>query len=271
MNLWAALMLAAGGIFAGGAATFAWSRVPIWRRMPTPDFVGDFGETIRWTDKVQPALLVLAIVGTLAYAMGSDGAARLVAFLAAAGFFLTLVGSIAVMVPLQRQIISAPLSRSVGARYGGVLLDGRGRGAGGRAMSRTVRVAATGVDGEASGPAGRPTNFVAGVIHDETAYRSAVEALVADGHDQAALGLLHGRRGADAIANRHRHWWSDLLSDEPSYVERFEEEIRAGGYVIGVPLRDARGSTQAAARELLKRHGAQFVVSSTRWTHQIEE
>ena len=112
MNLWAALMLAAGGIFAGGAATFAWSRVPIWRRMATPDFVGDFGETIRWTDKVQPALLVLAIAGTAAYAIGSDGAARLVAFLAAAAFVLTLVGSVAFMVPLQRRIISAPLSET---------------------------------------------------------------------------------------------------------------------------------------------------------------
>jgi hypothetical protein len=112
MNLWAAIMLSAGGIFAGGAATFAWSRVPIWRRMATPDFVGDFGETIRWTDKVQPALLVLAIVGTVAYAIGTDGAARLVAFVAAGAFIVTLIGSVAVMVPLQRRMISAPLTEA---------------------------------------------------------------------------------------------------------------------------------------------------------------
>jgi hypothetical protein len=33
-EVWAAIMLIAGGLFAGGSATFAWSRVPIWRRMP---------------------------------------------------------------------------------------------------------------------------------------------------------------------------------------------------------------------------------------------
>jgi hypothetical protein len=62
MIIWASLMLIAGGLFAGGAATFAWSRVPIWRRMPVHEFIGDFEETLRRTDKVQPALLVAAIV-----------------------------------------------------------------------------------------------------------------------------------------------------------------------------------------------------------------
>ena len=55
MSTWASLMLIAGGLFAGGAATFAWSRVPIWRRMPVQEFIGDFEETLRRTDKVQPA------------------------------------------------------------------------------------------------------------------------------------------------------------------------------------------------------------------------
>jgi hypothetical protein len=53
-DVWAAIMLGAGGLLAGGGATFAWSRVRIWRRMPVPDFVGDFDETIRRTDIVQP-------------------------------------------------------------------------------------------------------------------------------------------------------------------------------------------------------------------------
>jgi hypothetical protein len=114
MNLWAALMLAAGGLFAGGAATFAWSRVPIWRRMATSSFVDDFAQTIRWTDKVQPALLVLAIAGTVGYAVSVDGAARVAAAVAAAGFLLTLVGSVAVLVPLQRRIIATPTTDADG-------------------------------------------------------------------------------------------------------------------------------------------------------------
>ena len=49
MEIWAALMLFAGGLFAGGAATFAWSRVSIWRQMHSRGFVTDFGEMrTRW-------------------------------------------------------------------------------------------------------------------------------------------------------------------------------------------------------------------------------
>ncbi len=99
-------MLVAGGLFAGGAATFAWSRVPIWRRMPLAQFVTDFDQTIRWTDKVQPALLVAAIASAIAFAFTADGAARLLALVGAAGFVAVLLASLAFLVPLQRRIVS---------------------------------------------------------------------------------------------------------------------------------------------------------------------
>jgi len=111
---WAALMTIAGGLFAGGAATFAWSRVPIWRRMPSSAFVGDFAETLSRTDKVQPALLVLAILSAVAYAVTANGTESVLAVIAAAGFALTLALSVTVMVPLQRRIISAPDPESIG-------------------------------------------------------------------------------------------------------------------------------------------------------------
>ena len=72
MNTWASLMLIAGGLFAGGAATFAWSRVPMWRRMPVQEFIGDFKQTLRRTDKVQPALLVTAIVAAAGFILTAD-------------------------------------------------------------------------------------------------------------------------------------------------------------------------------------------------------
>ena len=109
-ELSAAIMLIAGGLFAGGAATFAWSRVPIWRRMPLPEFVRDFEETIRRTDVVQPALAVVAAVSGIAFAVTADGSARLLAALSAAGFILVLLASLAVMVPLQRRIIATPVA-----------------------------------------------------------------------------------------------------------------------------------------------------------------
>jgi hypothetical protein len=108
MSAWASLMLIVGGLFAGGAATFAWSRVPIWRRMPVQVFVNDFDETLHRTDKVQPALLVAAIVSAAGFALTADGPARVLGLAGAAGFVLTLAESIAILVPLQRRIVVTP-------------------------------------------------------------------------------------------------------------------------------------------------------------------
>lgn len=107
-DVWAAMMVFAGGLFAGGAASFVWSRVPIWRRMSVPQFVPDFEETIRRTDIVQPALAVVAAISGIAFAITEDGWARLLAALGAAGFIVVLLASLAVMVPLQRRIIATP-------------------------------------------------------------------------------------------------------------------------------------------------------------------
>ena len=111
-DFWGALMLIGGGLFAGGAATFAWSRVPIWRRMPVPEFVRDFEQTIRWTDKVQPALLVVAALAGLAFAFTADGAGRWLALVGAVGLIVVLLASLAVLVPLQRRIIATPASEA---------------------------------------------------------------------------------------------------------------------------------------------------------------
>ena len=112
MIAWASLMLIAGGLFAGGTATFAWSRMPIWRRMPVQGFVGDFEETLRLMDKVQPALLVAAIVSAAGFALTDDGSARVLASVGAAGFVVTLAASIVILVPLQRRIVATPHAKT---------------------------------------------------------------------------------------------------------------------------------------------------------------
>jgi hypothetical protein len=112
MSAWASVMMIAGGLFAGGAATFAWSRVPIWRRMPVQEFIGDFEETLRRTDKVQPALLVVAIISAAGFALTADGSARVLASLGAAGFVVTLAASLAILVPLQRRIVATPPAKA---------------------------------------------------------------------------------------------------------------------------------------------------------------
>jgi hypothetical protein len=71
-------------------------------------FVGDFEETLRRTDKVQPALLVAAIVSAAGFALTTDGSARVLASVGAAGFVVTLAASTAILVPLQRRIVATP-------------------------------------------------------------------------------------------------------------------------------------------------------------------
>ena len=111
MTAFASLMVLAGGLFAGTAVSFAWSRVPIWRRMPSREFITDFAATIRRTDKVQPTLLVVAAVSAIGFAVSAGGSARVFAALGASGFILVLLASLAVLVPLQRRIIATPVAR----------------------------------------------------------------------------------------------------------------------------------------------------------------
>lgn len=112
MSAWASLMVVAGGLFAGGAATFAWSRAPIWRRMPVQEFIGDFEQTLRRTDKVQPALLIATIVSAAGFALTADGLARVLALVGAAGFVVTLAASLALLVPLQRRTVATAPSEA---------------------------------------------------------------------------------------------------------------------------------------------------------------
>lgn len=109
MNLWAVLMVVSSGMFAGGAATFAWSRVPIWQRMPLPQFVADFSQTLQWTDKVQPALLITAIVSAIGFTVTDVGAGTALAATGAVALAVTLVASLGILVPLQRRIIASSL------------------------------------------------------------------------------------------------------------------------------------------------------------------
>ncbi len=105
MNIWAILMLVSAGLFAGSALAFTWERIPAWRIMPLPQYLTDFAGTIHRADRVQPALLVAAIATALAFSASASATARTLALVGAAGLIVTLIASVAVLVPLQRRII----------------------------------------------------------------------------------------------------------------------------------------------------------------------
>ena len=111
MNTWSAIMLISAGLFAGTVFAFAWDRGPAWRSMPAGPFLRDFGHTINRADKIQPALLVVAIASAAGFAWSASSSARLLAVAAALGFTLVLVLSVAIQVPLQRSILRLPASR----------------------------------------------------------------------------------------------------------------------------------------------------------------
>src|SRR5512132_3812360 len=107
MNVWAFLMLVSGGLFAGGVSALAWDRIPGWRSMPLAEFRTDFPCVVQRADRVQPGLLVAAIVASFGFGLTDSGAARILALIGASGFLATLIGSVAVLVPLQRRMISS--------------------------------------------------------------------------------------------------------------------------------------------------------------------
>jgi Anthrone oxygenase len=105
-DLWAISMLISGGLFAGGVVSIALERLPAWRATDLSDFRVAFAHTLRRVDRLQPALLIVCLASTLGFALSADGAAQLLALLAAAGFLAVLVGSGALLVPVQRRLVS---------------------------------------------------------------------------------------------------------------------------------------------------------------------
>lgn len=109
---WAVLMLLSGGLFAGSVVSIAWDRIPAWRQTDLPEFQTAFAHTLRRVDRLQPALLGISLASTIGFAATASGTARALALLAAAGFLLVLVGSVAWLVPIQRRLVASRESTS---------------------------------------------------------------------------------------------------------------------------------------------------------------
>lgn len=109
-DLWAGVTIVSGGLFVGGVLYIAWERVPAWRAASPTEFRSAFTYTLRRVDKLQPALLSVLLVSTVGFGIAAEGLAGTLAWVAAAGFLSILVGSVAVLVPLQRRLSSAAVA-----------------------------------------------------------------------------------------------------------------------------------------------------------------
>ena len=104
---WAVPMLLSSGLFVGGLVAIAWERIPAWRASDLTDFRTGFAHTLRRMDRLQPALLVVCLGSTIGFAGSTGGAARTLAALAAGGLLVVLVGSVALLVPIQRRLVAS--------------------------------------------------------------------------------------------------------------------------------------------------------------------
>lgn len=98
-------MLVCSGLFAGGVLTITWDRLPIWQKMDFQPFKADFGHTLRVADKLQPILLIITILMSGIFSFNREGPEQIFALAATAGFVITLLASVVVLVPLQKRIL----------------------------------------------------------------------------------------------------------------------------------------------------------------------
>jgi anthrone oxygenase-like protein len=105
MESWEWVAVLAGGMFTAVVVYVAAVQGPRWRGMEIPIFLPQFARAINVADKVQPMLLVVTLVSSVIASRSLDGTSNVLAWAAAAGFALTLVGSVSFLVPLQRRMI----------------------------------------------------------------------------------------------------------------------------------------------------------------------
>jgi hypothetical protein len=106
MSQWRAIpMLLSGGLFVGLVA-IAWERVPAWWASDPVDFRTEFAPRLGRVDRLQPALLAVCL-GSAIGLPAAPVAPRALAALAAGGFLVVLVGSVVVLVPIQRRLVAS--------------------------------------------------------------------------------------------------------------------------------------------------------------------
>lgn len=77
------IMLVPAAIFTGIVVFYAIERVNLWSRMPVEQFAVDFRRSIYRADPLQPILAIISIVGSVVFALNSNGLASVFAWVGA--------------------------------------------------------------------------------------------------------------------------------------------------------------------------------------------
>jgi hypothetical protein len=102
------LMLASGGLFAGGILVVAVERTNLWRRMPVEQYAVDFRRSLARVDPMLPILGALSCAGALLFALNSSGRPATLTWVAVALLGVVIVSSLVVAEPINARFRRVP-------------------------------------------------------------------------------------------------------------------------------------------------------------------
>jgi hypothetical protein len=102
------LMVAFGGLFAGGILVVAVERVNLWRRMPIDQYVIDFRRSLYRLDPLLPIMGTLSALGAVVFALNSDRHAAVLAWIGVALIAMVMIASIALAEPMNSKFRRLP-------------------------------------------------------------------------------------------------------------------------------------------------------------------
>ena len=102
------LMVAFGGLFAGGILFVAVERTNLWRRMPIEQYATDFRRSLYRLDPLIPILGVVSALGGLVFALNTDGPGAVPAWIGIALIAVIMIASIGIAEPINSKFRRIP-------------------------------------------------------------------------------------------------------------------------------------------------------------------
>jgi dipeptide/tripeptide permease len=102
------LMIAFGGLFAGGIFFVAVERTNLWQRMPVEQYAIDFRRSLYRLDPLMPILGAVSALGAVVFALNTGGPAAAMAWIGVTLIAVIMFASIAVAEPMNSKFRRLP-------------------------------------------------------------------------------------------------------------------------------------------------------------------